>query len=90
MFNVRAVEKWIATSEPEEVDSLLWMLRMHAHYNCDGFSDYSSKTVKTTKAEREKELREATKRGKAMAKESRINRKAAEVAAELRDEAAAA
>ncbi len=60
---------------------MLWALRMYAHENCDGFSDLSAAVVKQTKAQRDKELREATKLGKEMNRENRIRRRAEEIAA---------
>lgn len=83
LFDMTRVEKWISTAKPEDVDAMLWRLRMHAHYNCEGFSDYTGQHVKVTKGEREKELRAARKKGKELAKEGRLNRMAVLEAAEI-------
>ncbi|MDR7330208.1 hypothetical protein [Corynebacterium guangdongense] len=80
MFDVRAVRNWIESTDPAEVDRMLWTLRMYAHENCDGFSDLSAALTKQTKAQRERELREATELGKQMNRRNRIRRTAEDIA----------
>ena len=81
MFDVRAVHSWIETTDASEVERTLWLLRLYAHEHCDGFTELSAETVKMTKAERDKEMREATALGRKLAREGRIQRKAEEIAA---------
>lgn len=80
MFDVRTVQNWINTTEPAEVERTLWSLRMYAHEHCEGFTELSAQTVKMSKAERDKEMREATTLGRKLAREGRIQRTATEIA----------
>ncbi|AGS34970.1 hypothetical protein B841_07485 [Corynebacterium maris DSM 45190] len=90
-FDVEKMKKWIAQEDAVVVDRVLWQLRMHAIYECEGFADLTDITEKDqTKAARDRELAEIRREAKKLFRERKKNAEIEAEVSRLEDEARAA